>query len=1461
MLPHSARATHIVGGDMTYKKVADGRFLITMNLRRDCFLGADNAQFDRNAKIRIFRGNGTLFAETTMPYMDDDTLNNYVQSDCGFEGTQVCVHETRYLKFIDLPFNEGGYTIAYQRCCRNGSINNIINPLETGATYSVFIPKEAFTSQNSSPSFKQWPATYICANENLSFDNSAIDPDGDSLVYKFCTPKIGLTIGQPEGWPSYPPYQDLIWQPPYNLNNLMGGDPLKIDPRTGLMTAVPILVGQYVIGVCVEEYRNGKKLGEIRRDFQYNVRVCSTPPTALFDAPSSVCNSKTVAFTNTSLSSNTYEWNFNYPSTDLAFRSIDKNPVFNFPANGDYKVYLKVIRGSDLCSDTIIKNIHITDEPYIADFEYDIKACNPDGTISVILTDKSTTNDAGAISTSWNWTLVQNGITQTNNTNPAQFVINPGDFSVDFSVIASNACSGSISRNVIYDTKILESDFKVELSGCDENNDLIIRLIDLSQSLNDNYTITEHNWKVVIGVTEKFYTGDSVVISIPRQNFTVILDINTDKFCRNTTQKEFVISDFIPSADFIFDLSGCDVANTAIIRLTEQSNDTVPYSNVSSYNWTYKNAAATGKVVDIFTDLKDSFDVKLSLTFADNCTAEVSKAINVDQLRPKVDYSYIAVECPTDNEVKLQFNFNDINTKGLGNDGLSWKIGNLSNLLNYTGNIVTTTVPKDSLISATISTTFENSCRDTVQNLFLPGPFATLDVIQDSLVLCPGETKFLIENGNPSFDYYWSPLTGLDLTQPENPKLSAVEDMIYRVTVSDGLCNVNGFVAVDVLETISLLIDGEAYSCDGKVSLTAIGGVGQGTYVWSNDPDFTNEIATGIELNTTFESQTQQYYVKFKGEVCSAIPANITVTNQKPRLDVIGPYEFCIGDTIKTNNVFNLEASHQNIITWKADPHLISGDNTYNPVVGTIASNDKNFTLYVEVSNQFGCKLDDSLAFNIIENPVVSFDYTVKSCDTFEVCFKMNGTIFGFPRWNFGDPASGNNNNSILPEVCHLYTGAGSYPVSLINLTEVCPFKDILDTIVLNSSFPVFETKRDEDCLDASYSLDLPAAAIGREFVWLDGSGKFLSTNANPVVSISADTFFILNVKDDNGCAFSDTFFVDAFRFAADITVPDTVCATGLYQINTSINSGINFEYIWSPASGIVSGSNTGNPIVDVSTSKNYRVEITHPVLGCKLNEEVNFNVFNFDYKLNLPAVFCLNQTSQPSIQVQGNAAYLYQWGPPNLVLTGGNTPNPSLNIIGEDEFFVTVIHPTLYCVLMDSFTVDPTSLILDVEAQPNTEVPKGQSVEVSVVNPVSGWTYNWSNGFTGVNQIVVINEETVFTVTATDSNGCTGDAEIRIKVRPPQCADDVFLPNAFSPNGDDKNDVLLVRSNYITEMELIVYNRWGQEVFSSKDQAVGWNGTFNGEELSPDVYAYWLRARCADGEEIIKKGNVSLLR
>ena len=87
------------------------------------------------------------------------------------------------------------------------------------------------------------------------------------------------------------------------------------------------------------------------------------------------------------------------------------------------------------------------------------------------------------------------------------------------------------------------------------------------------------------------------------------------------------------------------------------------------------------------------------------------------------------------------------------------------------------------------------------------------------------------------------------------------------------------------------------------------------------------------------------------------------------------------------------------------------------------------------------------------------------------------------------------------------------------------------------------------------------------------------------------------------------------------------------------------------------------------------------------------------------------------------------------------------------------------------------------------------------------------------------------------------------------------FIPNAFSPNGDGNNDILFVRGKNIQEINLSVYDRWGQRVFETHDINEGWDGTYNGEQMENAVFVYYLTVTYSDGKTEAKKGNVNLIR
>ena len=88
-----------------------------------------------------------------------------------------------------------------------------------------------------------------------------------------------------------------------------------------------------------------------------------------------------------------------------------------------------------------------------------------------------------------------------------------------------------------------------------------------------------------------------------------------------------------------------------------------------------------------------------------------------------------------------------------------------------------------------------------------------------------------------------------------------------------------------------------------------------------------------------------------------------------------------------------------------------------------------------------------------------------------------------------------------------------------------------------------------------------------------------------------------------------------------------------------------------------------------------------------------------------------------------------------------------------------------------------------------------------------------------------------------------------------------IFLPNAFTPNDDGENDVLYLRGKNLSDLYLAIYDRWGELVFETQDQEIGWDGTYKGKLAEPAVFVYYLEAECIDGQEYFKKGNVSLIR
>jgi gliding motility-associated-like protein len=368
-----ANATHIVGGELNYKLIGVNKYEIRLTVYRDCWVGVP--PFDDPASVGIFNSNNQLLYVLKMPFMGLDTLPPDINDPCVTPPTNFCYEITTYIDTIVLPPLAGGYQISYQRCCRNQNILNIINPKCTGATYYATIPGPEVVAINSNPVIKFWPPPFICLNKPWVFNDSAIDYDGDSLVYELFMPYEGLTASCPvignfapqstscpnivpscPNVPVNPPFSTITWKPPYTTNNMLGGIPMQINSVTGQVTATPNLQGYFVIGIKVKEYRNGVFLSETKRDFQLIVLPCPSDVVASAAAPSLVCGTNTpVVFTNNSTGSGAinYNWNFG-DNTTLSDSSHVLSPNYLYPGIGTFTATLiSYLQNKPFCRDSI----------------------------------------------------------------------------------------------------------------------------------------------------------------------------------------------------------------------------------------------------------------------------------------------------------------------------------------------------------------------------------------------------------------------------------------------------------------------------------------------------------------------------------------------------------------------------------------------------------------------------------------------------------------------------------------------------------------------------------------------------------------------------------------------------------------------------------------------------------------------------------------------------------------------------------------------------------------------------------------------------------------------------------------------------------------------------------------------------------------------------------------------------
>ncbi|HMK03569.1 MAG TPA: PKD domain-containing protein [Ferruginibacter sp.] len=447
-------ATHTKGGWMYYEYLGPGiidpaklRYRVGLNFYVECntavpeqpwfftfYSGSAPHNFIQD--VAVFPGAPVQIQNCNMPFC----------YPCITNIPTICYEIRTYETIVELTPNNDGYIISKQRCCRINFISNVFPPSDAiGATYTIKIPGLSdgpTAQQNTSPKFIFNDTAIVCSNSEFSLNFTATDIDNDSLVYRFCDAYNGGdgTNSSPNT-AAPPPYAAAPYLFPYTGSQPLGSA-VTIDPATGVISGIAPPTGEYVINVCVTEYRNGIAIAESRKELHLKITPC-TPVIANPNPDYTTCDGFTINFYHASSGANDVFWDFG-DLTTLADTSLLDNPPYTYPDTGIYIVRFIINRGLP-CTDTAYRTMKVY-PGFLPGFLNSAPLCIG---LPVQFTD-TTYSRYGPVD-SWRWdfgdpsTLADTSHLQ----NPAYTYSIPGTYNVQLIVTNDKGCLKIYNKDVI----------------------------------------------------------------------------------------------------------------------------------------------------------------------------------------------------------------------------------------------------------------------------------------------------------------------------------------------------------------------------------------------------------------------------------------------------------------------------------------------------------------------------------------------------------------------------------------------------------------------------------------------------------------------------------------------------------------------------------------------------------------------------------------------------------------------------------------------------------------------------------------------------------------------------------------------------------------------------------------------------------------------------------------------------
>ncbi|MCQ2285692.1 MAG: gliding motility-associated C-terminal domain-containing protein [Bacteroidales bacterium] len=783
------------------------------------------------------------------------------------------------------------------------------------------------------------------------------------------------------------------------------------------------------------------------------------------------------------------------------------------------------------------------------------------------------------------------------------------------------------------------------------------------------------------------------------------------------------------------------------------------------------------------------------------------------------------------------------------------------------------------------------------------------------VTICNGSfAQIGIPPSGESVTYQWVPSTNLNNATISNPVASPTTTTLYNLYVSNGVC-IDTLTQIVHVENLTVTLPDTLHACPGEsITLTpTVNGSANHYYWYANSPN-SQPINSNYQQAQFNASPTQStlYYIKACNSYCETWDS-VWVEIIPFSVSSPAPFIACYGDTISIHANVSPTGNYQ--YQWSPAIYIVGNTTVEMPVVRPF--DETIFT--VVVTNEYGCTKTTDIEVQIKKLDAQEALQNVSCYEGTDGAISISptgGTAPYFYTWSNGCSTSQMNNLTAGNYSVIITDALGCRTLDTFQITQPQPI-----SIELISSESV---ECDQIC-DGSLTVSANGGNGGFQYLWLNGETGNTATQlcagiytvyATDTKGCKATSTFSLSdnsantlqwtsqpphcyhecdasisltldfngedyqVKWNNGstsdtltnlCAgvysaeidvvtgchytiFLDIQEKDPVTFANAFATPPTCHGDkdgALYLFGTGGAAPYQYAVNGVPSNSIIHNLVEGDYTIAVTDSNGCEydtlIHITEP-------QELTANI---------------SASSPPCVEVCNATASIYPEGgtaPYHFLWDSGTTSSEESNLC-VGTYTVKVVD-VKGCEILSEITITDSSLFSQpIQAWIDKDtIYDGESISLGATF-LDGFHYQWapSGNVTAphnANTTAFPPGSTTYIVTVSDDYGCTQKDSVKIFVIDVLCYEPyIFVPNAFSPNHDQKNDVLYVHGDFIETFVLKIYNRWGEEVFQTTELSKGWDGTYKGKDCTTDVYDYYLEVECVGHKKFFKKGNITLLR